>query len=231
MTTTIKTENISSHSKNKTERLFWLGRYAERVYMTLHLLRKHFDMMIDEDENAYITFCTKMGIVNIYTSADDFTQQYLYDENNSDSVINMLELTKSNAMVLREELKSETLSYIEMSILHINQCKLKNCSINELQIITDYMLAFWGSLDERVLNLQSRHIIKSGKFIESADLHIRFEYPFNRVNAIYKLMLEFIEKESYICNNQNLKELELYMNVYDYRKPQTLDLINNIFST
>ena len=34
-------------SANKANSLFWLGRYEERVYITLHLMRKCYDKMID----------------------------------------------------------------------------------------------------------------------------------------------------------------------------------------
>jgi len=224
-------ELTPSISAAKASKLFWMGRYAQRVYITLHLLRKHFDLTIDEDENAYKIFCTKMGIENKYSSSEDFFQKYLYDETNPDSVINMLDRTKSNAMVLREEIMSETLSYIEMSISHINYCKLNSHSLNDLQPITDYILAFWGSLDERILNKQTRHIIKFGKHLENTDLHIRFDYPFSRVEGIFKLMLETIEKECYICNKEILKALELKLTPDKYKEPATLAMINSLFST
>jgi uncharacterized alpha-E superfamily protein len=224
-------ELIPSISAAKASKLFWMGRYAQRVYITLHLLRKHFDLTIDEDENAYKIFCKKMGVENKYSSSEDFFQKYLYDETNPDSVINMLDRTKSNAMVLREEIMSETLSYIEMSISHINYCKANSHSLNDLQHITDYMLAFWGSLDERILNKQTRHIIKFGKYLENTDLHIRFDYPFSRVDGIYKLMLETIEKECYICNKEILKALELKLTPENYKDASTLALINSLYST
>ena len=34
-------------SVTKANSLYWLGRYEERVYITLHLLRKCYDKMID----------------------------------------------------------------------------------------------------------------------------------------------------------------------------------------
>jgi uncharacterized alpha-E superfamily protein len=224
-------ELTPSISAAKASKLFWMGRYAQRVYQTLHQLRKHFDMTIDENEEAYKMFCSKMGIENKYESSEDFFQKYLYDETNPDSVINMLDRTKSNAMVLREEIMSETLSYIEMSISHINYCKTNSHSLNDLQHITDYMLAFWGSLDERILNKQTRHIIKFGKYLENTDLHIRFDYPFSRVDGIYKLMLETIEKECYICNKEILKALEQKLTPDKYKYASTLALINSLFST
>ncbi|MFZ4582593.1 MAG: alpha-E domain-containing protein [Paludibacter sp.] len=227
-TTKVITPSISTAKAN---RLFWMGRYAQRVYQTLHQLRKHFDMTIDVNEEAYKIFCSKMGIENKYESSDDFFQKYLYDDTNPDSVINMLDRTKSNAMVLREEIMSETLSYIEMSISHINYCKLNSHSLNDLQPITDYMLAFWGSLDERILNKQTRHIIKFGKHLENTDLYIRFDYSFSRVEGIYNLMLETIEKECYICNKEILKGLEQKLTPDKYKDPATLAMINGLFST
>jgi hypothetical protein len=231
METKIIKELTPSISVAKANRLFWMGRYAQRVYITLHLLRKHFDLTIDEDENAYKSFCIKMGIENKYSSSEDFFQKYLYDETNPDSVINMLDRTKSNAMVLREEIMSETLSYIEMSISHINYCKTNSHSLNDLQPITDFILAFWGSLDERILNKQTRHIIKFGKYLESTDLHIRFDYPYSRVEGVFKLMLETIEKDCYICNKETLRILQQKLTPDKYKDPTTLGMINTLFST
>ena len=231
METKITKELTPTISVAKANRLFWMGRYAQRVYLTLHQLRKHFDMTIDEDDDAYKTFCTKMGIEDIYSSSEDFFQKYLYDETNPDSVINMLDRTKSNAMVLREEIMSETLSYIELSISQINFCKTNSHSLNDLQPITDYILAFWGSLDERILNKQTRHIIKFGKYLESVDLHIRFDYPYSRVEGIFKLMLETVEKECYICNKDVLHGLQQKLTPNKYKDSSTLGMINSLFST
>ncbi len=220
----------SGVSSAKANRLYWLGRYAERVYLTLHMLRKHFDLMIDEDKDAYIIFCTKMGVdKNKYTSADDFTKRYLFDATNPESVINMLERVKDNAMMLREEIMTETLCYIEISIAYMNKPEVQNCGIEGLQRITDNMLAFWGSIDERIVNNQIRHSIKFGKYLESLDLHIRFDYPFSRVEEIFNRMLDSIEKECYICNEMTLLMLKKQLNFDNYKNPEVLQLINGLF--
>jgi len=219
----------SGVSSAKANRLYWLGRYAERVYLTLHMLRKHCDLMIDEDKDAYITFCTLMGIENKYTSADDFTKRYLFDLSNPESVINMLERVKDNAMMLREEIMTETLCYIELSIAHMNKLDVQSCGIEGLQRITDYMLAFWGSIDERIVDNQIRHSIKFGKFIESLDLHIRFDYTFSRVEGIFNRMLDSIEKECYICDEMTLLTLKQHFTIDDYNNIGVLQLINSLF--
>jgi len=229
MQTLTHTKINSGVSSAKANRLYWLGRYAERVYLTLHMLRKHFDLMIDEDQDAYISFCTEMGIENKYRSADDFTKRYLFDTSNPESVINMLERVKDNAMMLREEIMTETLCYIELSIAHMNKPEVQNRGIEGLQRITDYILAFWGSIDERIVDNQIRHSIKFGKYLESLDLHIRFDYPFNRVNGIFNRMLDSIEKECYICDEMTLLTLKQHFNVDDYKNIGVLQLINSLF--
>jgi uncharacterized alpha-E superfamily protein len=219
----------SGVSSAKANRLYWLGRYAERVYLTLHMLRKHFDLMIDEDQDAYFSFCTKMGITNKYISADDFTKRYLFDTSNPESVINMLERVKDNAIMLREEIMTETLCYIELSIAHMNKPEVQSRGIEGLQRITDYMLAFWGSIDERIVNNEIRHSIKFGKFIESLDLHIRFNYRFNRIEEIFNRMLHTIDKECYICDEMTLVTLKKHLIFDDYKNIGVLQLVNSLF--
>ena len=220
-----------SISIDKAIQLYWLGRYTERVYTALHFLRKNFDLMIDFDHSAYVTFCIQMGIENIYKSADDFMDRYLYDETNSQSVVNMLEKAKDNAILLRKEITSESLSYIELSIAQINHCKVDKLGINDLQSITDYMLAFWGSIDERIFATYIRNVLKFGKYLECADLHIRFNYPYPRVKEIINRMLETIDKEYYIYDELSLLMLEKQMAAGDYLSPATLSLLNKLFKT
>lgn len=217
-------------STAKANRLFWMGRYAERVYLALHLLRKHYDLMIDQDSDAYKNFCTKIGIENNYLSGEDFMQHYLYDETNPDSIINMLERVNDNAILIREEIMSESLSYVQMSISFMKKCKEEGKNLVEIQKITDYMLAFWGSIEERISNTDIRHTIKFGKFVESADLHIRFEYTYPRVNQIFGRIMETIEKDSYICDEIKLLALTNQMNPDRYNEPKTLFYLNGLFT-
>ncbi len=230
METLYKTKTNHSISTAKATRLYWLGRYAERVYISLHQLRKHFDLMIDEDETAYVSFCNKMGIENKYSSSDDFMHKYIFDAANPDSVINMLELANDNAILLREEITSETLSYIQLSISHINNIATTHKSLNELQLITDYMFAFWGSIEERIFSSQIRQTIKFGKYIESLDLHLRFNYAFNRIEQIYARMMETAGKDCYICNEIIQLQLEQQITFNNYKEYKTISLINTLFS-
>lgn len=216
-------------SSIKANRLFWMGRYAERVYLALHLLRKHYDLMIDENEEAYKIFCTKMGIEDKYTSPEHFMECYLYDFDNHDSIINMLEKANDNAILLREEIKSETLSYIQLAINYIRNGKECQKRLGGLQYITDCMLAFWGSIDERISQTNIRKIIFFGKFVESSDIHLRFDYPLERIVNLSKRMKECISCDLEMYDGVQLSAYENQLYADSYKDIKTISYLNAIF--
>ena len=223
-----KTNNAISAIK--ANRLFWMGRYAERVYLALHLLRRHYDLMIDEDGDAYKTFCSKMGIEDKYHSPEHFIESYLYDEGNPDSVINMLESVNDNAILLREEIKSETLSYIQMAINYMKNSKAQSKGLGSLQYITDCMLAFWGSADERICTANVRKTIFFGKFAECSDILIRFEYPLERIIGLFDRIKGCIDCGLEMYNEAQLKAYESQLYANSYKDIKTLSYLNAIFS-
>lgn len=89
-----------------------MGRYSERVYTTIRLFSDSYDLMIDIDFHNYQDFCKKLDIPNIYDSKDDFVEKYSFDEYNPNSIYANLMRAYDNAIVLREEIGSETLSYV-----------------------------------------------------------------------------------------------------------------------
>ncbi len=160
-------------SIEQANRLYWLGRYTERVYTTIRMFFKSFDNMIDENEESYISFCTSVDIPNIYQSRDDFLKRYPFDEENPDSIISNLNRAYDNAIVLRENITTEALSYIQLSIYEMNKAKKSSAPLFELQHVLDFILAFWGTIDDRIDSEQTRNIIKAGKRIERIDMYAR----------------------------------------------------------
>lgn len=180
---------------DKANRLYWLGRYAERVYISLHLLRRYYDKALDGNEFAYKEYYDALSI-NSYgydPQSVEFQQSQLYDEMNVFSIITSLNMANDNGIVLRRDITSESLSYLQMSQVLIKDCAAcgeKN--ITTLQPITDYMLAFFGSIDERVFDDRIRKYLKVGKLIENLDLHIRFNYPFFRIEEVFTTLKEYL---------------------------------------
>ncbi|MEZ3591827.1 MAG: alpha-E domain-containing protein [Muribaculaceae bacterium] len=166
----------------KANRLYWLGRYAERVYLSLHLMRRYWDRMIDGGGQAYKEYYSNLDVYNTYGDDEAFSLGHMYDPDNRASILSGLTAANDNAILLREEIKSETLSYVQMSLALIERCAAdRDKNITSLQPVTDNLLAFWGSVDSRPLEPQVRCLLRIGKLVEDADMHVRFGYPFARV--------------------------------------------------
>lgn len=176
-------------SANKANRLFWLGRYVERVYMTLHLLRKVYDKMIDGQPADYESFWKKLDMSDSYASTGEFQLGMMYDEENPSSVLSSLNHAMDNAIMLREDIKSETMSYIEMSIALMKQLRNNaETNITNLQSITDWMLAFRGSAAQRIEAPRVLSLIAIGQLVEKMDIMLRFCYCYDRIATQYYMM-------------------------------------------
>ncbi|MCD8337256.1 MAG: alpha-E domain-containing protein [Lachnospiraceae bacterium] len=137
-------------SVENTDRLFWLGRYSERVYTTIKLFAESFDTMIDIDEMGSLDgFCKKLEIPNIYTSGEDFVARYCFDPEDPNSIYSNLTRAYDNCIVLREEIGSDTISYIQLAMYEMNKARLSPSPLIELQHVLDDILAFWGHCRRR----------------------------------------------------------------------------------
>ena len=160
-------------SVEQTDRLFWLGRYTERAYTTLRLYSNSYDIMIDEITDSYAEFCKMIDIPDVYGSKEVFEEKYPFDETNPDSIFSNLNRAYDNAIVLREEIGSETLSYIQLAIYDMNRAKVSKAPMIEWQHVIDNILAFWGTVDDSIDSQFVRNIIKTGKRVERIDLYAR----------------------------------------------------------
>lgn len=222
---------------DKANRLFWLGRYAERVYISLHLLRRYYDRVLDGNISNINEYYTKLGVYCHGKDIEslDFQLAQLYDRNNICSIVSSIDCANDNAIMLRRDITSESLSYIQMSKVLIEECaESQQKNITMLQPITDYMLAFFGSIDERVFDKNIRNFLKAGKLIENLDLHIRFDYPFFRIEEVYYTLKEFSQYNASMLNNTAIHRLdemltqEKYDNQTENYKEVVLDYLNYI---
>ena len=158
-------------SITNTGRLYWLGRYSERVYTSLKLFSSSYDTLIEQEN--YKSVCRFLEIPDIYTDKEDFISRYAFDPANPDSIYANLQRAYDNAIELREEIGSETLSFIQMAIYEMNSAKLSAAPLLYFQKITDAILAFWGCVDDQIDDENTRNIIKIGKRVERLDLYAR----------------------------------------------------------
>lgn len=160
-------------SVEQADRLYWLGRYTERVYTTIRMFCKSFDSMIDGISDTYAEFCRMIDIPDVYGDMETFNRNYPFDETNPDSIISNLTRAYDNAIVLRESIGSDTLSYIQLAIYEMQKATISEAPLIGLQWVTDNLLAFWGVADDEIDDERVRNIIKAGKRIERIDLYAR----------------------------------------------------------
>jgi len=189
-------------SATKANCLFWLGRYEERVYITLHLLRKCYDRMIDGELEDYAPLWTRLDINGVYKTNEEFALGMMYDSANCASVISAQTKAMDNAILLREDIMSETLSYLEMSVALLKKCsERKEINVTELQPVIDWSLAFWGSAEQRLRNHKALYIMMLGRNVENLDMLVRFEYPYERVALAYDSLVRYMHQMSYIIDD------------------------------
>ena len=160
-------------SIEQTDELYWLGRYLERVYTTMRLYFVTYDSMLDQPGEGYADFCRQLDIPNIYHSREDFCQRYSFDESDCNSIISNLKRAYDNAIVLREEIGSESLSYIQLCIYEMQKAADSEAPLIEFQKVMDNLMAFWGVSDDIILSENIRNILKVGKRVERIDMYGR----------------------------------------------------------
>ena len=80
-----------------------------------------------------------------------------------------------NAIVLREEIGSETLAYVQLAVYAMNKAAVSDAPLVKLQRVMDNIVAFWGIADDSIDNKNVRDLIKLGKRIERIDIYSRLK--------------------------------------------------------
>lgn len=187
-------------SIKSTDNLFWLGRYVERVFTTLKMFTECYDLLIDADETDYIDFLRKLGIPNTYAYKQDFITNFLFDENNPNSVLSTMLSAYDNAVVMRNEISSETMSYIQLAVNAMHRGKESTAPMLKLQEVFDCIFAFWGSADDYVESETTRNILKFGRSVERIDLYTRFSQPTPLIRKEFSILLNRLYKVGVECN-------------------------------
>ena len=179
---------------DKSDHLFWLGRYTERVYTTLKYYFESADKMIDENPEYYDEFCRKVGILNVYGTSENFLRTYPFDENDPNSIISNLNRAYDNAIVMRDYIGTETMAYIQLAIDDIHNADRGVAAIADLMLAIDHILAIWGCVNDMIDNEQIRNIIKLGKGLERLDLYLSLDLPDSDIIREYRRMKQFLAK-------------------------------------
>ncbi len=202
-------------SVENTDRLYWLGRYTERVYSTIKIFESRFDSMIDVDELEYSEFCKSQDIPNIYKSREDFSRKYCFSLEDENSIFSNLMRAYDNALVLREEIGSDTLSYIQLALYAMNQAAISKAPLIGLQKVTDNLVAFWGMADDDIDESQIRNMIKVGKLVERIDLYARLKEPPERIRREARRLTNRIDKSTMRYSHKTMAHVNYLVQLDD----------------
>ena len=168
---------MGSLTLNKIDRLYWMGRYAERVNTSLRFIMDYYDKLIDSTPMPHEEICTRLAIPDIYADDADFACKFTFDLNNPDSLACAADRMLGNGMMLRETISSRTLSYLQLAVNSLKEAGTSSAPVIEEQQVIDYIMAFRGSFDDGIEDESIRDIIKLGFNVEKLSLYLRLGYP------------------------------------------------------
>lgn len=162
-------------------RLFWLGRYSERLDTTLRYMMDYYDSMIDGTPAPYEEFCRMLTIPNIYDDREVFWHDYLFDPENPDSMVTAAERMLDNGVMLRETIGTETFAYLQLAVNNLHKASSSTGPLVELQGVVDDIMALRGSFDDYINDENIIMVIKAGTLLERISLYLRLDYPDKKV--------------------------------------------------
>ena len=179
-------------SLEHSDRLYWLGRYTERFFTTLKALGRVYDSMLEE-KKGYQDYLACFGLEDTYSDSREFIRSFLFDDQNPNSAAFSLERAYDNGIVLREEISTDSLSFLQMAKDTLKRAEQSSNVRMSLLPLEDILYSFWGCINEHIYDDEIRNIIYIGKTIERLDMYIRLKYPFDAVEK------EFVR----LCKNLN----------------------------
>ncbi|MBQ4616644.1 MAG: alpha-E domain-containing protein [Mailhella sp.] len=221
-------------SPAKANRLYWLGRYAERVSAQLHFLRHYYDLCLDEGhEDALLEYCSKLSLADCPQDRDLFLLQHLFGDRPG-CLRHTLNCLNDNSIVLRELLATNTIAYVNLCVATLKHSDhKKDVNINNLQPISDYILAFWGSVLHFVVDQAPLDLLCIGRRLESIDVETRFGERYERLAAEWKMLERRLDRQTHLVNKDQrliLRDIFADASRFDQRRTEMLNALNSLIN-
>ena len=200
-------------SRENSDRLLWLGRYSERVYTGLRSFAQKFDAMTG---------------INTNESKHDFTKSYCFDESNPSSIQFGLLRAYDNAIVLRDEIGSDTFSYIQLALYEMKNAERSQAPLLQLQKVIDNIVAFWGMADDIIEDEHVRGIIKLGKRIERVDLYARMNVSNKNIRREVRRLSYRITKTGLNYDKKGLAHINALIESESINRKELIKLVENL---
>ena len=182
--------------------------------MTIRSLIRLHDKVIDKDRTHYVKYLECFGLSDTYGSGEEFFDSFVFDASNCNSVAFSLEKAYDNGIVLREEISTEALSFLQLAMDTLSASREKNASLGvTLLPVEDIIFSFFGCIHEYVYDEEIKNIILCGKDIERLGLLIRLRYKPELIKKEYERLRSALERvrenTPYRYNQDQLEILDM----------------------
>lgn len=212
----------------KTNRLFWLGRYTERVYQGVVNLRKIQDHILDDIPIDIADYRRKLGITSTtFSTPEDFCERFAFDRSIPESILCSADAMLGNGMVLREVLGSQTLSYIQMTVSALEEAVKSRSNDIQFQWALDDIMAFRGSYAEFIEEEAVRNTIRCGASIERLGTLLRLEADDATIIKEIKKLMTRLHKTHLEYDEAKLSLIQQFLSDKEER-PNHFDLLESV---
>lgn len=162
---------------SKVDELWWLGRYTERVFTTLQTFFPYYDTCLDHEAERFRVFSDALDLNADMSDFESFLYDFLYSKSNPNSVCASMNAAFDNAVMLRPEIGTETLAYVELALNDLRASKTSLERLDKQRTVSDHLLTFWGAIEDGNSEPEVQAFIMAGKYLERIDLYSRFSRP------------------------------------------------------
>ncbi|KIM04528.1 MAG: hypothetical protein KU29_10405 [Sulfurovum sp. FS06-10] len=172
---------------NVASSMYWLGRYLERVELTLREIGKTYDCIIDVDKSAGTALYKKFNIDLEYTNAVDFLDKAIQG-NHTGNLANLMVQARENAIISRTNIDAS--AFGEIIELHdFLQSLSKNyhpIDFNDIDNALSLISEIWGTHGKKGHRKYSDYFLKLGRLVEELDFQLRFNQKSDVLKTIIK---------------------------------------------
>lgn len=206
-------------SLEKSDSLYWLGRYTERVFTSLELSFDYYDKMLDQDPKAFKKFTEKLGMSFENEEGLPLFAEFLYKRENIHSICACMNFAYDNGITLREEIGSESLAYIQLALDQLKATKTYDEKYRQLLKVLDTLYAFWGCLDDKMIDEENRNLVKAGRYVERVDMLLRA----GKYEELPKEVTKMIHRVKHTGRAYNAEKLSKIQELFDGKSEEEIE--------